>query len=472
MLQIFNTLTSRKEEFRPLAPGVVRMYVCGDTVYDFSHIGHARSKVAFDIVRRYLQYSGFEVTFVRNITDIDDNIIKRAAQNGESVKSLTDRFTTAMHEDYARIGILPPDHEPRATAHIPGIIAMTRALIEKEYAYVAADGDVMYSVSKFADYGKLSGKHLEDLRAGARVAVDEAKRDPLDFVLWKRAKPGEPAWPSPWGEGRPGWHIECSAMSFDILGSRFDIHGGGADLMFPHHENEIAQSCAATGDSFATYWMHNGFVNVDNEKMSKSLNNFFRIRDVLESGHVRDPEVLRFFLTASHYRGPINYSLVHIEQADAALSRLYNALRDVEPATEYVPGSATRQFETAMDDDFNTPEALAALQELATEINRAKHAGDESTAANLAAELLKLGSTLGILRLSPTEFLQKGGMGHGGSQVGGQLSDVEINDLIARRVAARQAKDFKESDRIRKLLTDAGVILEDKPGGTTAWRRQ
>ena len=471
MLQIFNTLTSRKEEFRPLSAGAVTMYVCGDTVYDFCHIGHARSKVAFDIARRYLQYRGFKVTFVRNITDIDDKIIKRAAENGESIQSLTDRFTKAMHEDYARLRILPPDHEPRATAHVPGIIAMTQTLIDKGFAYVASNGDVLYSVGKFADYGKLSGKHLEDLRAGARVAVDESKRDPVDFVLWKRAKPGEPSWPSPWGEGRPGWHIECSAMSYDILGTRFDIHGGGADLMFPHHENEIAQSCAATGDKFATYWMHNGFVNVDNEKMSKSLDNFFRIRDVLDSGHVRDPEVLRFFLTASHYRGPINYSLVQIEQADAALSRLYNALRDVEPAQEVVRGSATRQFEAAMDDDFNTPDALAALQELATEVNRAKHAGDAATAATLAAELLRLAHMLGFLHLPPMEFLQKSLQAPGGEPVPGQLSEAEINALIEQRLAARQAKDFKEADRIRRVLTDGGVILEDKPGATV-WRRQ
>ncbi len=472
MLQIHNTLTGRKETFEPLTPGVVRMYVCGDTVYDFCHIGHARSKIAFDVARRYLQYRGFKVTFVRNITDIDDNIIQRAARNGESVQSLTDRFTRAMHEDYANLGVMPPDHEPKATAHIPGIIAMTQTLIAKDYAYLATNGDVMYSVAKFADYGKLSGKQIDELRSGARVAVDEAKRDPVDFVLWKRAKPGEPSWPSPWGEGRPGWHIECSAMSFDILGSRFDIHGGGADLMFPHHENEIAQSCAATGDSFAKYWMHNGFVNVDNEKMSKSLNNFFRIRDVLASGHVRDPEVLRFFLLASHYRGPINYSLVQIEQADAALSRLYNALRDVEPSTQVVPGTATRQFEEAMDDDFNTPDALAALQSLATELNRAKHAGDVELASTLAAELLRLAGTLGVLRLSPMTFLQKAAATGSAESAAGQLSEAMIADLIAQRVAARQARDFKESDRIRKLLTDGGVILEDQPGGVTVWRRQ
>jgi cysteinyl-tRNA synthetase len=471
MLQIFNTLAGRKEEFRPLTPGRVSMYVCGDTVYDFCHIGHARSKVAFDIARRYLKYRGYQVEFVRNITDIDDKIIKRAAENGEPMQALTDRFTQAMHEDYARLNILPPDHEPKATVHVPSIIAMTQTLIDKGYAYVADNGDVLYSVARFADYGKLSGKNVEDLRVGARVAVDESKHDPVDFVLWKRAKPGEPSWASPWGEGRPGWHIECSAMSFDLLGSRFDIHGGGADLMFPHHENEIAQSRAATGDSFANCWMHNGFVNVDNEKMSKSLNNFFRIRDVLDSGHVRDPEVLRFFLLASHYRGPINYSLVQIEQADAALSRLYNALRDIEPSSDVVAGDATRQFEAAMDDDFNTPDALAAMQSLATEVNRAKHGGEGALASQLAAELLHLGHTLGILHLPPLEFLQKS-LGTAADASGeGQLTESAIDALIEQRLAARKAKDFKEADRIRKVLTDAGIILEDKPG-STVWRRQ
>jgi cysteinyl-tRNA synthetase len=467
MLQIFNSLTGRKERFQPLEPGIVRMYVCGDTVYDFSHIGHARSKVAFDVVRRYLIHRGFKVTFVRNITDIDDKIIRRAAENGESVQVLTSRFIAAMHEDYDRLGILRPDSEPKATEHIPSIIAMTRTLIDKGYAYVASDGDVMYSVSAFEGYGRLSGKHLADLRAGARVAVDVAKRDPLDFVLWKRAKPGEPSWPSPWGEGRPGWHIECSAMTLDLLGTRFDIHGGGLDLKFPHHENEIAQSCAATGDQFATYWMHNGFVNVDNEKMAKSVGNFFLIRDVLNSGRVRDPEVLRFFLLSSHYRGPINYSVVQIEQADAALSRLYTALRDVEPASEWQPGEATSRFEAAMDDDFNTPDALAALQSLAGELNRAKSASETQRAAALAAELRHLGGVLGVLRLDAGEFFRKSAIAAGE----GALSDETIDALIAARRAARRARDFKESDRIRNELAQAGVLLEDKPDGTTGWRR-
>lgn len=485
MLQIFNSLSGRKEDFHSLQPGIVRMYVCGDTVYDFCHIGHARSKIAFDIVRRYLAYRGYKVTFVRNITDIDDKIIKRAAQNNESVQALTQRFTQAMHEDYDRLGILRPDHEPKATGHVPSIIAMTATLIEKGYAYVAANGDVMYSVSKFEPYGKLSGRQLSDLRAGARVAVDEAKRDPLDFVLWKQAKPGEPSWASPWGEGRPGWHIECSAMCLDILGTRFDIHGGGLDLKFPHHENEIAQSCAATEDQFATYWMHNGFVNVDNEKMAKSLGNFFRIRDVLDSGHVRDPEVLRFFLVSSQYRGPINYSLVQIEQADAGLSRIYTALRNVEPVKRYTPSDATRRFEAVMDDDFNTPEAVAVLQSLATDINRARTAGNSQRAATLAAELKTLGGVLGLLQLSPGEYLQKAktstqriepAVGKPEAPAAEPAlsagpSEGRILELIAERARARQSKDFKRSDEIRAELTQAGIVLEDKPDGTTTWRR-
>jgi cysteinyl-tRNA synthetase len=478
-LQIFNSLSGNKEIFEPLQPGVVRIYVCGDTVYDFTHIGHARSKLAFDVVRRYLTYLGYKVTFVRNITDIDDKIIKRAAENKESVQALTARFTQAMHEDYDRLNILRPDFEPKATGHMPSMVAMTGALIDKGYAYVASDGDVMYSVSKFDDYGKLSGRQLADLRAGARVAVDEAKRDPLDFVLWKQAKPGEPSWDSPWGKGRPGWHIECSAMSFDLLGPRFDIHGGGLDLKFPHHENEIAQSCAATGEKFAKYWMHNGFVNVDNEKMAKSLGNFFRIRDVLDSGHLRDPEVLRFFLISSHYRGPINYSMVQIDQADAALTRLYTALRDVEPAKQFEPSEATAKFRAAMNDDLNTPDALAALQSLATEINRAKSGGDVQRASHLAAELRQLGGVLGVLQSPPGEFLRKGkGVKAQDPTLQGGLtatvaadSAESIDKLIEERIQARRSKDFKRSDEIRAELTKAGVILEDKPDGTTAWRR-
>lgn len=475
MLQLFNSLSGRKEPFEPLEPGVVRMYVCGDTVYDFCHIGHARSKVAFDVIRRYFEFRGYRVVFVRNITDIDDKIIERAALNGESIQSLTERFIQAMHEDYDRLGILRPTHEPRATEHIPGIIAMIQTLIDKGFAYVAPNGDVLYSVAKFAPYGKLSGKRLEDLRAGARVAVDESKRDPADFVLWKRAKPNEPSWPSPWGQGRPGWHIECSAMSYELLGSRFDIHGGGADLKFPHHENEIAQSCAATGDRFATYWLHNGFVTVDDAKMSKSLGNFFTIRDVLDSGYVRDPEVLRFFLISSHYRGPINYSLAQIEQADAALVRLYTALRDVVPASQAQPGEATRKFIEAMDDDFNTPEALAVLQGLATEINRAKASGDAARASMLAAELIHLGGVLGMLQQPAEEFLRKpkapAPRDDDAIASSEAYSDEEVQRLIQERAEARRKKDFQRSDEIRKQLSDAGIVLEDKPGGATTWRR-
>jgi cysteinyl-tRNA synthetase len=466
MLRIHNSLTGKKEELKPIRPGEVGMYVCGDTVYDFCHIGHARSKVAFDVVRRYLTWSGYRVRFVRNITDIDDKIIKL----GEPIDAFTARFIQAMHEDYDRLGILRPDAEPRATQHVAGMIALTRTLIEKGHAYVATDGDVMYSVSSFQDYGKLSGKRLADLRAGARIEVDDAKRDPLDFVLWKRAKPGEPAWDSPWGPGRPGWHIECSAMSHELLGTHFDIHGGGLDLKFPHHENEIAQSCAASGDTFAHLWMHNGFVNVDDEKMSKSLGNFFTIRTVLDSGHVRHPEVLRFFLMSSHYRGPINYSLDQIEQADAALGRLYTALREVQLPPASVPGTAsageaTRRFREAMDDDFNTPEALAVLQSLASEVNRAGTAGEAPARARFAAELRALGQVLGVLTLDPAEWFRLR-VGAAGSA----LPAAEVEALIEARRQARKDKDFRRSDEIRDQLAAAGVVLEDKPGGVTQWR--
>jgi cysteinyl-tRNA synthetase len=471
MLQIHNSLTGRKEAFKPLVAGQVTMYVCGDTVYNYCHIGHARSKIAFDVVRRYFLYRGLKVTFVRNITDIDDKIIAVAAENHEPFTALTARFIAAMHEDYDRLGILRPDHEPRATMHMPGIIALTETLLQKDYAYVASDGDVMYSVSKFAPYGKLSGKKLGDLRAGARIEVQEAKRDPLDFVLWKRAKPGEPSWESPWGPGRPGWHIECSAMSAEALGTRFDIHGGGADLKFPHHENEIAQSCAASGDSFAQVWMHNGFVNVDDTKMSKSLGNFFTIRDVLDSGYVRDPEVLRYFLVSSHYRGPINYSLENIEQADAALGRLYLALRDVAPAEGEVAGTATERFVAAMNDDFNTPEALSTLQVLATELNRARSSNDPA-ASDLAAELRRLGNVLGLLQLPPESFLRKAVRASGNTSAGAsELTEAAIDALIGQRSQAKKNKDFKAADAIRAQLAAQGILLEDGPSGTT-WRRQ
>jgi cysteinyl-tRNA synthetase len=462
MIRLHNSLTGRKEELRPLEPGHVRMYVCGDTVYDFCHVGHARSKIAFDVARRYFAYRGLRVTFVRNITDIDDKIIKRAAENGEPIEALTARFIAAMHEDYDKLGILRPDREPRATEFVPQIIAMVQTLIDKGFAYATADGDVMYSVAKFEDYGKLSGKRLEDLRAGARVEVDASKRDPLDFVLWKASKPGEPKWESPWGPGRPGWHIECSAMATALLGAHFDLHGGGVDLKFPHHENEIAQSRAATGDVFADGWMHNGFVNVDSEKMSKSLGNFFTIREVLPK--LRDPEVLRYLFVSSHYRGPINYSVDQLEQADAALGGLYTALRDLPISRNIAPTEHTRRFEDAMDDDLNTSEAVAVLQGLAREINTARAGGDTARAGELGAELKRLASVLGVLERDPAEWF-KAGKGEGAP------ADSQIEALIAERAAARKAKNWQESDRIRDELAKAGVVLEDKPDGRTLWRR-
>jgi len=478
MLQIHNSLTGRKEPFRPIHPGEVRMYVCGMTVYDYCHVGHARMMIVFDVVRRHLVASGFRVTFVQNITDIDDKIIQRAQENGESIGALTERFIRANHEDFDALGVLRPDHEPRATEHLPQIIAMIEALLEKGYAYVGPNRDVYYAVARFEPYGQLSGKRLADLRAGARIEVDESKRDPLDFVLWKAAKPGEPAWESPWGPGRPGWHIECSAMSVELLGDHFDIHGGGMDLKFPHHENEIAQTCAACGSKFVNVWMHNGFVRVDEEKMSKSLGNFFTVREVLE--WVRDPEVVRYFLLGNHYRGPINYTPESLHQSDAALERLYLALRGVSPAASYEPTAASARFTEAMDDDFNTPIAVAELQSLARELNTAKAAGQGEVAAARAAELKALGARLGILEVEPEAFLRKVPLkspagaaeaGDGGGPGSASLSDADIERLIAARAAARKAKDFKESDRIRDELAAAGVLLEDQPGGKTLWRR-
>ena len=406
MLQIHNSLTGRKEPFTPLEPGKVRMYVCGITMYDYCHLGHGRMLIVFDVVRRHLRASGYDVTFVRNITDIDDKIIQRARENGEPTQALVERFVEAYREDCRALGVAPGDHEPRATEFVAEIVAMVERLIEKGYAYAAPNGDVYYAVAKFEPYGRLSGKQLVDLRAGARVEVDESKRDPLDFVLWKAAKPGEPAWDSPWGAGRPGWHIECSAMSVGLLGPHFDIHGGGMDLKFPHHENEIAQTCAACDSKFVNVWMHNGFVRVDDEKMSKSLGNFFTIREVL--AWVRDPEVVRYFIVNSQYRGPINYTPDSLTQADAALERLYLALRGVPvpPALEG-EGSATARFDAAMDDDFNTPVAIAELQALAREINTAKAAGDLARAGQGASELKRLGARLGLLGLEPETFLRK-----------------------------------------------------------------
>ena len=475
MIRIYNSLTGEKQLLEPITPGAVRMYVCGMTVYDFIHVGHARMMIAFDMVNRYLRHRGYRVTYVQNITDIDDKIIRRAAENGEPIGALTERVIADMHDDCAALGILRPDHEPRATQYLPAIIGMIGTLIERGFAYVAANGDVMYAVAKFDGYGRLSGKRLADLRAGARVEVDEAKRDPLDFVLWKHAKPGEPDWDSPWGRGRPGWHIECSAMSVALLGSHFDIHGGGLDLKFPHHENEIAQTCAATGDRFAEIWMHNGFVNIDNEKMSKSLGNFFTVREVLAKA-VRHPEVLRYFLLSSHYRGPINYSLEQLEQADAALGRIMTALRDLrEPPPGTAPGCGyTARFQEVMDDDFNTPEAIAVLQTLTREINTAKDAGSEARAAALGAELRSLAAVLGMT-VTPREWFSLGAKL--GAQAGSKtaasaaLAAPEIERRIGERAAARKAKNWAESDRIRDELAQAGVILEDRPDGRTEWRR-
>jgi len=454
MLHITNSLTRTKEEFVPLTPGVVRMYVCGMTVYDLCHLGHARVFVVFDMATRWLRASGYRVEYVRNITDIDDKIIKRAQENDETPAALTARFIAAMHEDERALGVLPPDHEPRATAYVAQMLALIEQLIRGGLAYPAPNGDVYYSVRAFPAYGRLSGKSLDELRAGERVEVDPNKRDPMDFVLWKAAKPGEPAWESPWGPGRPGWHIECSAMSADLLGRHFDIHGGGQDLQFPHHENEIAQSEGANGCTFVNYWMHNGFVRVDNEKMSKSLGNFFTIREVLEK---YDAEVVRFFILRAHYRSPLNYSDAHLDDARGALTRLYTALKNAPPeadAPDWKQPAALR-FRAAMDDDFNTPEALAVLFELASEANR----GDAAAAQTLR----RLGGVLGLLQRDAADFLQARAAGDG-------IGEAEIEALIAARQAARKAKDFAESDRVRDALAAAGIVLEDGPGGTT-WRR-
>ncbi|MEW6514488.1 MAG: cysteine--tRNA ligase [Pseudomonadota bacterium] len=460
MLKIHNSLTRSIQEFIPIEPGKVRLYVCGMTVYDYCHLGHGRVMVVFDMVTRWLRASGFQVTYVRNITDIDDKIIKRAAENKETVRQLTDRFIAAMHEDADALGVLRPDHEPRATEFVPQMLAMIGQLEKNGYAYLAASRDVCYSVRKFSGYGKLSGKSLEDLRAGERVDVMEGKQDPLDFVLWKHAKAEESdevKWDSAWGTGRPGWHIECSAMSSQLLGDHFDIHGGGQDLQFPHHENEIAQSEGAHGKTFVNYWMHNGFVRVDDEKMSKSLGNFFTIRDILKK---YDAEVVRFFILRAHYRSPLNYSDAHLDDARAALTRLYTALKGqlldgVAPAINWDEAYACR-FREAMDDDFATPEAVAVLFDLANELNRTK---DPQTAAQLKG----LAGVLGLLQRDPVEFLQAG------PSTGG-FDDAAITAQIAARVAAKKAKNFAEADRIRDELKDAGIILEDGPAGTT-WRR-
>lgn len=474
MLHIYNTYSRQKELFKPLDQKHVRMYVCGMTVYDYCHLGHGRMVVVFDMVQRWLRTSGYDVTYVRNITDIDDKIIKRALENGEPIRALTDRFVTAMNEDFNALGIQKPDHEPRATEYVPQMLDMIGTLEQKGLAYHADNGDVNYVVRGFKNYGRLSGKSLDELRAGERVAVASDKRDPLDFVLWKSAKAEEPddtKWPSPWGLGRPGWHIECSAMSKSLLGERFDIHGGGADLQFPHHENEIAQSegalCGGEGcgcdaddkpNSFVRYWMHNGFIRVDNEKMSKSLGNFFTIRDVLQE---YDAEVVRFFILRAQYRSPLNYSIDTLNDARAALARLYTALKPFnslieEEAVNWDEPHAAA-FKAAMDDDFNTPVAVSVLFELANHVNK--------TADVAAAQLLKsLASVLGLLEREASKFLQ----------AGGQASEIDvgqIEDLIEQRKAAKADKDFAQADAIRAQLTEMGVVIEDKAGGVVEWRR-
>ena len=466
MLKIYNTLTREKQDFKPIAPGKVRMYVCGITVYDYCHVGHARMMMAFDVVRRWLRASDFEVTYVRNITDIDDKIIRRAVENNEPIAALTERFIAAMHEDSDALGIERPDHEPRATDHVPEMLDMIEKLKTNQLAYASNDGDMNFSVRKFPSYGQLSGKDVDDLRAGERASLVRDKQDPLDFVLWKKAKPEEPAdakWASPWGEGRPGWAIECSAMSCAILGKHFDIHGGGADLQFPHHENEIAQSEGANGERFVNVWMHNGFLNVDNEKMSKSLGNFFTIRDVLKH---YDAEVLRFLLLRTHYRSPLNYSDAHLDDARGALTRLYTALKNASPASptcaseiDWNQAHAAR-FRAAMDDDFNTPIAVAALFDLASEVNRARSPA-------LGAQLKGLAGILGLLERDPQAFLRAMPASNDADDA---TLEARVADAIAARAAAKRERNYAEADRIRDELAADGVALEDTASGTV-WRR-
>ena len=459
MLRIYNTLTRAKEEFRPIETGHVRMYVCGMTVYDYCHLGHARVLVAFDVVARYLRHVGYRVTYVRNITDIDDKIIARANENGEDFRALTERFAEYMHDDCRALGVLTPDVEPRATHYIAPIISMVERLLETGAAYRGTNGDVYYDVSGFPPYGALSNRRVEDLRSGARVEVDEAKDDPLDFVLWKASKPGEPSWESPWGPGRPGWHIECSAMSTSCLGHHFDIHGGGMDLQFPHHENEIAQSEAATGSKFVNVWMHNGFVRIDDEKMSKSLGNFFTLRGVLEHFPA---EAVRCFMLSSHYRSPLNYSEDHLQQADSSVRRLYTALRGLDAGEGALEEEWLARFRAAMDDDFNTPEAVSVLFDLAHEINRTR-AEDPDRARGLAATLRSLGGVLGLLGADPDVWLR--------GETGGEGPDEDaVEAMIAKRNEARARRDWAEADRLRDDLAAAGIVLEDGAQGT-AWRR-
>ncbi|MDW7547919.1 cysteine--tRNA ligase [Pseudoalteromonas peptidolytica] len=458
MLQIFNTLTRQKAPFKPLKEGKVDMYVCGITIYDFCHVGHARTYVSFDVMNRYLRYLGYDVTYVRNITDVDDKIIKRAAENNESINELTVRMTKAMHEDFDALNMLPADIEPTVTGHMDEIIDMIARLIEKGHAYVAQNGDVLFDVSTFAQYGQLSQQDLDMLQAGARVEVAEGKDDPLDFVLWKKAKAGEPAWQSPWGEGRPGWHIECSAMSSKHLGEFFDIHGGGSDLQFPHHENEIAQSCCANNGRYVNTWIHTGMVQVNKEKMSKSLGNFFTVREVLKAF---DRETVRYFLINGHYRSQLNYSQENLEQARSSLERIYTALRGVKLVEVELKGSAyVERFEAAMNDDFNTPEALPVIFELSKEVNRLKDS-DAQAAGEYAYILVKLAEVLGIAQQDPESFLK-------GEQGDDEVAQIEA--LIEKRRVARESKDWAAADEARDALTAMGVVLEDSAGKTT-WRK-
>ena len=460
MLKIYNSLTRQKEAFTPIQPGKIGMYVCGVTIYDLCHIGHGRTFVSFDVVSRYLRYSGYDLTFVRNITDIDDKIIKRAAENGESCDSLTERLIGEMHADFDALGMKRPDVEPRATQFIAEIIALCERLIERGFAYVASNGDVMFEVSKYEDYGRLSKQDLDQLQAGARVDIDMAKRSPLDFVLWKMSKPGEPTWESPWGPGRPGWHIECSAMNSAILGDHFDIHGGGSDLQFPHHENEIAQSCCAHDTQYVNTWMHSGMVMVDREKMSKSLGNFFTIRDVLNH---YDPETVRYFLMSGHYRSQLNYSEENLKQARSALERLYTSLRGLDTSVEAAGGEEfVARFKEAMDDDFNTPEAYSVMFDMAREINRLK-TDDVTSASALGARMRELADVLGLLSQEPEAFLQGG--------AGEDDNVAEIEALIQQRLDARAAKDWAAADEARDKLLAMGIILEDGAQGTS-WRRK
>lgn len=457
MQQIYNTLTRRKEPFQPLVDGKVGLYVCGITVYDLCHMGHARTYLSFDLMVRYLRHKGLDVNYVRNITDVDDKIIQRANENGETADELTQRTIAMMHEDFASINLLEPDIEPRVTTHMAEIIDVIQRLIDKKHAYQAPSGDVLFEVNSFSDYGKLSRQDLEQLNAGERVEVSADKKDPMDFVLWKSVKPGEPYWESPWGNGRPGWHIECSAMNHKHLGTHFDIHGGGSDLIFPHHENEVAQSCCAFDTPYVNYWVHTGMVQVDQEKMSKSLGNFFTLRDVLKD---YDSETLRYFLMSAHYRSQLSYSDDNIKQAKSALERLYTALRDAQPNTDVDPefGGFLTRFNAAMDDDFNTPEAFAVLFDIAKAINKttAQEAND------LAGVLQKLGGILGILQMDPIEYLQSGA---------GDTDEVaKIEGLIQARNDARSSKDWAAADAARDALNALGVVLEDGAGGTT-WRK-